>query len=172
MKNKINSAKQNKIIKAGFTLVELLIVITLIGMLTIISIASFSNVNRKARDSQRKSDLENLSKALMMYYNDNGNFPDENLVVFGYGANNMEAGFTGPNGVVYIRKIPIDPINSSNYMYKYKVDPVGKSFFNLFTNLENKNDLQCKTSLYGVINVGTSFCYGVSSPNNSLINWL
>lgn len=51
----------------GFTIVELLIVIVVIGILAAISIVAYNNVAAKARDSQRKQDLSNIAKALHMY---------------------------------------------------------------------------------------------------------
>ena len=59
----------------GFTIVELLIVIVVIGILAAISIVAYNGVSSKARDSQRKSDVAALTKALELYYIDNGNYP-------------------------------------------------------------------------------------------------
>jgi len=151
--------------KKGFTLIELLVVISIIGILTIISASSFRNAQIKSRDAQRKSDLSGLSKALMMYYNDNGRFPSENVVEFG----NVEVGLTGTNEIVYMRKIPEDPENISPYKYVYKVNTTDFKEFNLFSNLENTNDSQCQETPYLVD--GEEYCYGVSSPNTIVKNW-
>lgn len=151
----------NKLIKkTGFTLVELLVVISIIGILTMISVSSYSSAQIKARDSERKSNLDAVSKALMLYYNDNGYFP--NLTsdqIFG----NSSVGLTGANAIVYMRETPIDPKNVDEYVYRYVVSPSGISF-NLFANLENKKDSQCSGG-YSVNGIGYTFCYGVSSPN-------
>lgn len=146
--------KKNK----GFTLIELLVVITIMGILTVISIASFTNAQVKTRDSQRKSDLNALSKALMMYYNDTGSFPTESMVQFG----NEAVGLTGSNAIVYMRKTPKDPKNTGDYTYVYKVDSTFK-MFNLYANLESKTDASCNTTPYLV--GGKNYCYGLSSPN-------
>ncbi len=58
----------------GFTIVELLIVIVVIGILAAIVIVAFNGVQQRARDSARKSDLAGLSKALQIYYINNGNY--------------------------------------------------------------------------------------------------
>jgi len=155
---------ENGGLKNGFTLVELLVVIAIISILTIISLSSFTNAQVKARDAQRKSDLEQTSKALMLYYSDVGSFP--NLTsnrLFG----NSAVGFTGANGIVYMRKTPLDPKNNGDYVYVYKTD--GK-IFNLFANLENKKDSQCNGS-YTISGVSGNFCYGISSPNAVLKTW-
>lgn len=59
----------------GFTLLELLVVMAIIGILAAIGIASYSGAQAKGRDARRKSDLENTSRALELYYNDNGEYP-------------------------------------------------------------------------------------------------
>lgn len=156
----MNKKKNNK----GFTLMELLVVISIMGVLTIISFSSFKNAQIKARDSQRKSDLNNISKALMMYYSDKGIFPS----TFEFGKT-LGLGFTGDNSLVYMRETPEDPKNLAPYTYVYKVDPTFKKF-NLFANLENKEDSQCDGA-YTIAGVGTSYCYGISSPNEILKNW-
>ena len=63
--------KQNK----GFTLVELLVVISLIGILSTLVIANLNSARERARDAQRKSDLRNIQTALRLYYNDNAGYP-------------------------------------------------------------------------------------------------
>src|SRR3990167_4965724 len=53
----------------GFTLVELLVVISIIAILSVIGITVFTGVQKNARDGRRKSDLEAISKALEVNYN-------------------------------------------------------------------------------------------------------
>lgn len=164
---------KNKIKKTGFTLVELLVVIAIIGILTIVSVSSFTSAVVKSKDAQRKADLDALSKALMMYYNDNGSFPVEDVINKNWG--NITVGFTGPNGTVYMRKMPKDYKSTTFFNYVYKTD-LDKKFFNLFANLENRNDDQCKkeTGDIGIYDVvGVRYCYGISSPNEIVITpWL
>jgi len=59
----------------GFTIVELLIVIVVIGILAAITIVSFNGIQAKARDAQRSSDVHAITEALQMYYLDNGRYP-------------------------------------------------------------------------------------------------
>lgn len=56
----------------GFTIVELLIVIVVIAILAAISIVAFNGIQERARDSQRKSDVATIVKALGLYQVDNG----------------------------------------------------------------------------------------------------
>lgn len=60
----------------GFTIVELLIVIVVIGLLAALVIVQFTNVQARARDSERKSDLRALQSKVAEYYALNGYYPD------------------------------------------------------------------------------------------------
>ena len=57
--------------KKGFTLVELMIVITVIAILATIGVMSFTRVQKQARDTKRKGDLRALYTALQAYYTEN-----------------------------------------------------------------------------------------------------
>ena len=73
--------------KKGFTLIELLVVISIISLLSSIMLVSLNNVRVKARDAVRIMDMEQLSKALMMYYNAHGKYPldtDAEIILTGY----------------------------------------------------------------------------------------
>ena len=59
----------------GFTIVELLIVIVVIAILAAISIVAYNGIQQRARDSQRDSDIQTITKALELYHIDNGKFP-------------------------------------------------------------------------------------------------
>ncbi len=59
----------------GFTIVELLIVIVVIGILAAIVIVTFTGVQKKARDSDRKSDVNAISGLLEVYFADKGQYP-------------------------------------------------------------------------------------------------
>lgn len=54
--------------KGGFTLMELLVVISIIAILISIGLTSFSTVQKKARDSKRKSDIKEVQNSLEQYY--------------------------------------------------------------------------------------------------------
>src|SRR3989344_1829872 len=48
----------------GFTLVELLVVISIIAILSVLGLTLFTNVQKNARDTQRRSDIDAIAKAL------------------------------------------------------------------------------------------------------------
>jgi prepilin-type N-terminal cleavage/methylation domain-containing protein len=70
--------KGNSSTASGFTIVELLVVIVVIGVLATITIVSFSGISQRATVASLQSDLEGASRLLMLdqVSSDNGNFPD------------------------------------------------------------------------------------------------
>jgi prepilin-type N-terminal cleavage/methylation domain-containing protein len=62
--------------KKGFTLLELLISISIIAVITVIGIVSYSSINRRSRDVKRKSDIEQIKSALEMFRSDNKYYPN------------------------------------------------------------------------------------------------
>ncbi len=59
----------------GFTIVELLVVIVVIGILAAITIVSYSGISRRANIASLESDLSSNSKLLKMYYAEYGFYP-------------------------------------------------------------------------------------------------
>lgn len=58
----------------GFTIVELLIVIVVIGILAAITIVAYNGVQQRARDTQRKNDVAAIVKALQVYKIDHDSY--------------------------------------------------------------------------------------------------
>src|ERR1700761_40839 len=59
----------------GFTIVELLIVIVVIGILATLVIVTFTGIQQKARDSKRKTDIGAVQASLESYYSSNNTYP-------------------------------------------------------------------------------------------------
>lgn len=55
-----------KLKKSGFTLIELIVSITIIAVMTVVAAVSFTGVGRKSRDARRISDLQKIAMALEM----------------------------------------------------------------------------------------------------------
>lgn len=64
--------------KAAFTLIELLIVITIIGILAVALVPRISQGPAKARDVARKADVGSIATALEFYFADNSAYPTTN----------------------------------------------------------------------------------------------
>lgn len=61
--------------ESGFTIVELLIVIVVIGILAALVITTFSGIQKKARDSERQTDINAVHGQVEAYYAQNGKYP-------------------------------------------------------------------------------------------------
>lgn len=67
----ISLKKSNK----GFTIVELLIVIVVIGILALLVITTYSGIQAKARNSKRSSDIATIQTQLEAFFQNNGYYP-------------------------------------------------------------------------------------------------
>lgn len=61
--------------QSGFTIVELLIVIVVIGILAAIVITTFTGVQKKGRDADRKSDINAIYSQVEVYFAENQKYP-------------------------------------------------------------------------------------------------
>ncbi|HMH30991.1 MAG TPA: prepilin-type N-terminal cleavage/methylation domain-containing protein [Methylomirabilota bacterium] len=59
----------------GFTIVELLIVIVVIGILALLVITTYSGIQQKARNSKRQTDIASLQTQLEAFFSQNGYYP-------------------------------------------------------------------------------------------------
>ena len=60
---------------SGFTIVELLIVIVVIGILALLVITTYSGIQAKARNSKRQTDVASVQTQLEAYFSQNGYYP-------------------------------------------------------------------------------------------------
>lgn len=96
---------------SGFTIVELLIVIVVIGVLAAIVIVAYTGVTNSAKDAERKSELNSIKKALARYAAEGGTYPIcTNTVQTCVGAILVPT---------YLPAIPTDPVNTGSYIYRY-----------------------------------------------------
>lgn len=164
----------------GFTLVELLVVMAILGILAVITLANFSTSQAKARDAQRKSDLKQISIALEAYYADHGAYPVSGTS--GDAGKIMSCGCATPtacawggssdrefcdtSNTVYMKEIPDDTVSGRHYCY-YS----GGSFWRLYAILENTRDLDKLPSTVKCYNASADFDYGIASTNTTLKNY-
>lgn len=76
MKKIKKNIKGMSVLDMGFTLVEILVVIAIIGILATLAIISYTGAQKQARDTQRKSDIKQYQMALESYSaKNNGTYP-------------------------------------------------------------------------------------------------
>ena len=102
------TGRNNSSRRRGFTLVELLLVLTILAILAGIVLPKFSGVGLKARISAAKTDISNFKTALSMYEIEMGDFPP--------GRTGLQALVTKPSGAsskwrkfLDVDKVPNDP---------------------------------------------------------------
>lgn len=113
----INQRKQT-----GFTIVELLIVIVVIGILAAITIVSFNGVQGRARDTIRINDLAQIQRAMSLYNIDNNTWIGTGS---GCGYNGDGSGwFSYVNGTSYLKSVS-NCLKEGGYIQKDILDPTG-----------------------------------------------
>jgi len=135
--------------RAGFTLVELLIVIAIIGLLTALGVGSFQSAKTKAKDAKRKSDLQTIAKSLEAYANDHNLYPlsQTDKILCQPATSTLcdwDEAFTDANGTVYAPKLPSDEL-APKQVYLY--DSASGTSFTLYAHLENSQDPQIDSTI-------------------------
>ncbi|MDP3958160.1 MAG: prepilin-type N-terminal cleavage/methylation domain-containing protein [bacterium] len=89
--------------KSGFTIIELLVTLAIIGMLASLAMTSLTASRAKSRDAARVSDVKQLQNALQLYLNDNKQYPAT-----------LDPAELVP---LHIRAVPRDPLTGASYSY-------------------------------------------------------
>jgi general secretion pathway protein G len=102
----------------GFTLIELMVVILIIGLLATIVVQNLRGATDKAKRIKAEADISALKTALDRYYLDNGSYPssDQGLPALVSAPSNGKIPADYPPGG-YIEKIPNDPWGNA-YVYQ------------------------------------------------------
>lgn len=159
----------------GFTLIELIIALAILGVLAaaLITLLNPFEQVRKSNDAKRKTALEQMQRALEMYYQDYGRYPASSAD-YKISVNNVTIPW-GSAWQPYINQIPSDPNLTKTYIYYVPAASSGQTYY-LYANLERgAKDPQvcnggavCQSITTGgpASNACGGLCnYGVSSPN-------
>lgn len=108
----------------GFTLLELLVVIGIIAILVAVGTASYSTVQKKARDAKRKNDIKAIQSAVEQYYS-----------VCGFTYPLPSSGTVGSNitcanpATTVMESVPKDPSTSLGYPYGSRGGAAGTDYY-------------------------------------------
>lgn len=97
--------------KKSFTLIEILVVATIIALLTTVASVVYSQFTKQSRDARRKADLESIRAAVEIYRSNENTYPT--TLTFG-------GDLCDPNGcsvATYMSSIPNDPKAPKIYYY-------------------------------------------------------
>ena len=106
-------------------MVELLVVISIIGILATLLLLQLGVARQRARDAKRIVDISQVRTAIELSYDDTGQYPQ----VATY---NALAALVVPK---YMTSLPVDPLNNGNYSYNYAFNGLTK--FHIWAELEN-----------------------------------
>lgn len=109
---------------AGFSLIEILVVIAIVGVLASIIFASLNSARQKGRNAKRIADLYELRQAVELYLTANSRLPGSvgpGNCGDADGCNSTEAqpwipGLTDE----YISFVSVDPLNTASFRYRYR----------------------------------------------------
>ena len=140
---------KRKVNVSGVTLIELLIVVTILVFLLAVLIWYFRNQMLKGNDAKRKGDIHRIQVAAEEYEKDNNCYPLPDVVV-------CDSEGLSP----YMSKVPCDPMTNASYYYEHE-DSDCPSWYRIYTNLDNLTDID----ILGECGPDYSFNYYDSSPN-------
>jgi len=115
---------------SGFTIVELLIVIVVIGILSAVTLVTFNGVQDRARFATSKADLASINKGILAFYAEKGYypFPTSGCTYSWCGWDQGTETFVPGLSPAYLSKLPQLPAsNESNDTYLYRSDD-GKNY--------------------------------------------
>jgi len=130
----------------GFTLIELMVAISILAIMAAIGGVIYSSAQASARDSRRKEDIADIKKAMYLYKATSGSFcvpaVDCNTTSNAYYP--ISAFYSGyPTGGItpilapYLRTSPLDPQQSTDNTHVYGLRITGDSTFEVYARLEN-----------------------------------
>lgn len=102
--------------RSGFTLLELLTVIAIMGLLSSAVFVGVSRQIKKSHDAKRKTDVHELQVALESYFVDNQKYP-VSLPATGQPLASADG------QTIYLNKMPADPLTRDPYLYTYWATP-------------------------------------------------
>ena len=145
--------------QGGFTLLELLIVIVIIGILALLIIPNITSAPKKARDTKRKTDITTVRKGLEEYFVNNNVYPASSGTVSTGGAALAEL---TQGSAPIIKTLPQDPKNSGVYLYTYTPANTN-STYTLKACLENDADNGANTAT-------DAACGSATAKNFTVVN--
>lgn len=162
--------------KRGFTLMELMVTMTILGIIASLSTVSYISVQAKARDAKRKADLTSIGFAFTSRYKDNS-CSDQNIypgrltgAVGQWLDVTVLENYNDPDGRCefsqYLADIPTDgSATGLAYQFNLSQQPKPAGHYRLTAKLEATQTLQNTQQLSRMVEIWTTSFGGASLPN-------
>jgi general secretion pathway protein G len=133
MKPLANTINVTRSHRAGFSLVEMMVVVSIIGILTAIAVPKFNDIQRKSRESALRTDLQVYRSAIYVFYSDTGLYPatlsdlaartapSTGLKANGATRSLVDTSWRGP----YVESVRFDPVSDQPFQYFTAAGSVG-----------------------------------------------
>lgn len=170
--------------QTGFTLIEILIVVVIIGVVATLVVVNVRSAILKGRDSKRLADMKIMQEALELYYQENGKYPLARvspLRDYTMSTSTWNGGVNTLGGQLkkYIKNdvLPTDPLNNTNYYYYYNSD-IGDNYqtYGLRARLEfsgNNNLMQNDGGYAGnYYEIGNQLAYCMKKYSGANAQWI
>lgn len=103
--------------RRAFTIIELLVVVAIIGLMTALGFALFSEARAKSRDAKREKDVKTLQDTLSIYVTNANTYPTTDASgLFLIGTDAVSTTLIAAGS---IQAMPFDPQNTGNFRYHY-----------------------------------------------------
>lgn len=100
--------------KKGFTLIEILIVVAIIGLLSSVVLIGLGSFRARGRDARRIADLREVQNSLELYYAKYNAYPES-----GNSWSDLQNTIMAPSTGIGVPSIPDDPLSVSSQAYHY-----------------------------------------------------
>lgn len=139
----------------AFTLIEILVAISILAVLSLIGFFAYSQVFKSSRDTKRQSDLKFMQSAFEQFHADNFRYPNNSEV--------QEGMPLTLNNKTYLGQVPQDPKITPAYKYEALNCTSGTNCQNycLYAKLENSNNATIPSIC---TSAGSTYNYAVTKP--------
>ncbi|TAL31380.1 MAG: type II secretion system protein GspG [Spirochaetes bacterium] len=150
--NRISRLGRDLAGRGGFSLLEIMIVITILGILAVMVVPRFMDLPKKARVAAAKQQIADIGMALEMYSSDNGNYPTTEQ--------GLEALINKPSSEPSPQNY-----NEGGYLKKREVpkDPWGRAFLYRSPGEQSKD--------YELVSLGADGKDGGEGENADIRSW-